>query len=404
VTARQKFRAAMSFEPGVTPKTEFGYWAGAVRRWFTEGLPKRVPVPPEVLDGDLVRGSVPFGSEGVTATRSGSAELVDCNVMPLLGLDSHLAKFPIDFSPRFPKRVLEEDERRRVFTDAYGLTVRVLKEGAATPEVLGYPIGNRAELECYLERYDGELVRKLHAEARALASGLKDRTYPIRLGGGPFGFTFFARSLMGEMGFMTALYDDPGMIHRFNGFFLDHAMQYWAGILEVVEIDCVMILEDVAYRGGPMISPQMFETFALPYTARLVDFVRQYGVECIVVDCDGRIDGLLPLWVRAGVTGIFPVEAVNDLVAVAAAFPRLQLLGGIDKRPLIRGDRQAIDGELERVRPLLERGGFLPHVDHAVPADVSWQSFRYYRERLNEIIDARAPRAAAQASPSRRKR
>jgi hypothetical protein len=407
VNAREKFRAAVSFEsPGLTMKTEFGYWAGAIRRWIGEGLPERVPLPPGALDGDLVRGSLPLGSEALgceaaTETRSGSTELVDRNVMPLLGLDSYLAKFPIDFSPRLPKRVLEEDERRRVFTDAYGLTVRVLKDGAATPEVLDYPIRNRRDLEAYLERYDAGLMRRLHAEVRALAPALQDRAYPIRLGGGPFGFTFFPRSLMGEVGYMTALYDDPGLVHRFNEFFLNHAMEYWAAILEAVEIDCVMILEDVAYRGGPMISPAMFETFALPYTARLVDFVRQCGVECIVVDCDGRIDALIPGWVRAGVTGIFPVEAVNNIVAIAEAFPRLQLLGGIDKRPLIRGDRQAIDDELQRIRPLLDRGGYVPHVDHAVPADVAWGSFCYYREQLNQIVDARAH---APASQRRRRR
>jgi uroporphyrinogen decarboxylase len=409
VNAREKFQAAMSFaSPGFTMKTEFGYWAGAIRRWLSEGLPERAALPATVLDGDLVRGSLPLGSESPgcesgTWTRTGSAELVDRNVMPLLGLDSYLAKFPIDFSPRLPKRILEEDDHRRVFTDAYGLTVMVLKDGAATPEVLDYPIGNRRDLEEYLERYDAELVRELQAEVRVLAQGLEERTYPLRLGGGPFGFTFFLRSLMGEVGYMTALYDDPGLIHRFNEFFLNHAMVYWAAILEAVDIDCVMILEDVAYRSGPMISPEMFATFALPYTRRLVDFVRQFGVECIVVDCDGRIDALIPLWVRAGVTGIFPVEAANDILAIREAFPRLQLLGGIDKRPLIRGEPRAIDDELERIRPLLDRGGYVPHVDHAVPADVSWESFVYYRERLNQIIDARCG-AGAGVKTSRRKR
>ena len=322
MTAREKFRAAMRFEPGVIPKSEFGYWAGAIRRWLSEGLPERVPLPQGVLDGDLVRGSLPLGSESVTETRSGTRELVDRNVLPLLGLDSYLAKFPIDFSPRLPKRVVEEDDHRRVFTDAYGLTVTVLKDGAATPEVRDYPIATRADLDAYLERYDAGLMRQLHAEVRALAAGLTERAYPIRLGGGPFGFTFFPRRLMGEVGYMTALYDDPGMIHRFNEFFLGYAMEYWGAILEAVQIDCVLILEDVAYRGGPMISPEMFEAFAFPYTKRLADFARQFGVDCILVDCDGRIDALIPLWVRAGVTGIFPVEAVNDIVAVREAFPR----------------------------------------------------------------------------------
>jgi uroporphyrinogen decarboxylase len=166
-------------------------------------------------------------------------------------------------------------------------------------------------------------------------------------------------------------------------------MQYWSLILERVEVDWVILLEDIAYRAGPMISPAMFETFALPYTARFVDFLRQYRVPDVMVDCGGRLDGLLPLWVKAGVTGLFPVEAVNDILAIRDAYPRLQLVGGVDKRPLISGRREPIDAELDRIAPLLERGGYIPHIDHAVPHDISWDSFRYYRERLIQIIDRR---------------
>jgi uroporphyrinogen-III decarboxylase len=390
MTARDKFLAVMAFEPGASvPKCEFGYWAGTIRRWLREGLPLREPLPPEALDGDLVRGSLPFGAGAGTTTRTGGSELVDHNVLPFLGLDSYLAKFPLDFSPRLAGSVLSEDARQKTFTDSYGLTVQVLKEHAATPRVLRYPIRSRRDLEDYLTLYDRDVAARLPAPLGLLRESLKNREYPIRLGGGPFGFTFLARSLMGEERFMTALYDEPGLVHRFNEFFLDFAMEYWAPILEATAIDCVILLEDIAYRNGPMISAEMFEAFALPYTARLVDFLRQYRVPGIVVDCDGLLGSLLPLWVRAGITGLFPLEAVNDIAAVRETFPRLQLLGGVDKRLLITGDRRAIDAELARVAPLLEGGGFIPHIDHAVPEDISWESFRYYRERLNDIIDGR---------------
>jgi hypothetical protein len=89
----------------------------------------------------------------------------------------------------------------------------------------------------------------------------------------------------------------------------------------------------------------------------LVDFVKQFGVKTIVVDCDGKIDQLIPLWVKAGVTGMFPLEAVNDVVALREAFPRLQILGAVDKRPLIEGSPAGIDTELRRIEPLLRQGG-----------------------------------------------
>jgi uroporphyrinogen decarboxylase len=257
---------------------------------------------------------VPFRSEGSIVTRTGTSELVDENVRPFFGLDSYLAKFPIDFSPRLPRRVIEEDARRRVFTDSYGATKMVTKECAATPYVLKYPLKNRRDFHEYIARYDKDFTSRLPGKLDDLAEAPKDRTYPIRLGGEPFGFTFLPRALMGEVGYMTALYDDPALIREMNEFFLGFAMEYWALIMGSIQVDCVVVLEDVAYRNGPMISPQIFEEFALPYTARLVDFVKQFGVKTIVVDCDGKIDQLIPLWVKAGVTGMFPLEAVNDVV------------------------------------------------------------------------------------------
>jgi hypothetical protein len=139
-----------------------------------------------------VRGSAPFAFTDTTS------ELVDRCVRPAPGLDSYPAKFPIDFSPRLPKRVLAEDEEQRTFADSYGLTVRLLKRRASTPQVLRYPIASRADLEAYLERYDRNYAARLPVPPESLGELLRGREYALRLGGGPFGFTFFARSLLGE--------------------------------------------------------------------------------------------------------------------------------------------------------------------------------------------------------------
>ena len=67
----------------------------------------------------------------------------------------------------------------------------------------------------------------------------------------------------------------------------------------------------------------------IPWYVRLIDFLHQMGVRNIHVDSDGYVEELLPLWVRLGVTGIFPLEvqAGNDPLRVRSRFPRLQLLG-----------------------------------------------------------------------------
>jgi uroporphyrinogen decarboxylase len=154
-----------------------------------------------------------------------------------------------------------------------------------------------------------------------------------------------------------------------------------------MEPDCVVIFEDMTYKTGSLISMEMFDLFLAPYYVRLIDFLKQYGIKNIIVDSDGLVDQLVPRWLELGVTGITPMEAVNNIVQLRREYPRMQMMGGIDKRVLIYGTKEQIDQELQKVRVLLPDGGYIPHIDHAVPMDAKWESFVYYRNRLNDIID-----------------
>ena len=60
-------------------------------------------------------------------------------------------------------------------------------------------------------------------------------------------------------------------------------------------------------------------------------------------------------------------------------------MGGIDKRILAAGP-VAIDRELDRVRPAMEKGRYIPDRDHLVPDDVSWEDYCYYAEALKKGV------------------
>jgi uroporphyrinogen-III decarboxylase len=111
---------------------------------------------------------------------------------------------------------------------------------------------------------------------------------------------------------MMSMYDDPKLIDEFNDFYMKFVMEYWDIILKNIDIDCIFILEDIAYRSGSFISKEMFERFMSPYYSQFIDFLKQHKMDNIFVDCDGLIDELIPLWIDVGVNGIFPIEAVND--------------------------------------------------------------------------------------------
>jgi uroporphyrinogen decarboxylase len=80
------------------------------------------------------------------------------------------------------------------------------------------------------------------------------------------------------------------------------------------------------------------------------------------------------------------VNAGMDIVKFRKLYPRLQIQGGIDKVQVALG-RNAIDKELDsKVPTMIRSGGYIPYFDHAVPEDVSWENFKYYRQRLQDII------------------
>ena len=76
----------------------------------------------------------------------------------------------------------------------------------------------------------------------------------------------------------------------------------------------------------------------------------------------------------------------RNIVEVRQQFPDLSIWGGIDKKALARS-KAAIDAELESKVPfMMKTGGYFPCVDHIVPPDAPWESFRYYRERLAQLV------------------
>ena len=86
----------------------------------------------------------------------------------------------------------------------------------------------------------------------------------------------------------------------------------------------------------------------------------------------------------------FEVQAGNDIVAIREQYPKMQILGGINKIKISQG-KAAIDEELESKIPfMLNKLGYIPHIDHLVHPDISWEDFCYYRKRLKEMVEADA--------------
>ena len=84
---------------------------------------------------------------------------------------------------------------------------------------------------------------------------------------------------------------------------------------------------------------------------------------------------------------MFPFETQFglDITEIRRSYPKLGMVGGINKRVLEEG-REAIDKELKKVPFLIESGRYIPGVDHGITHDVSWDNFKYFFEQLKELI------------------
>lgn len=123
-----------------------------------------------------------------------------------------------------------------------------------------------------------------------------------------------------------------------------------------------------------------------------MNFFENTELTVIELDSDGNTEALIPLLIEVGVNCHWPLEvaAGMDPVKIQKEYGRdLALMGGIDKRELAK-DKKAIEKEVrEKIVPMLEEGGYIPTVDHAVPPDVSLENFLYYLELKREIAEGK---------------
>jgi len=383
MNAREQFLRVMDFDTSVPAlKAEYGYWTTAVKRFIKEGLPVKEPLPEDLPDNGTISGAAELFPS--------SAVAVDKNLRAYFGLDPYPAKFPFDLSPLYREEVLEETAEMRVYKDTYGITKKIRKTGTATPLEISYPIKNRKDFEEYKERYSRDFSQRLPRDWKKVKKSLQDRTFPLRLGGFPYGFFGFPRHLIGTKDLYFVMYDDPGLIHDMNSFFLDFVMDYWDELLSDVKPDMVLIWEDMAGKTGSLISPGMFREFMTPYYRKIIDYFKQFRISNIFVDSDGYIEDLIPLWLETGINGLFPfeIQAGNDMLRIRSEYPDLKILGAVDKRVFMADRSEAdIDRELAKTKKLLLDGGYVPHADHHVPDDSCFKNFSYYRTQLNNIID-----------------
>ena len=352
MTHRERYLKCMRFEkPDRMMDMCSGYWWETMQEWRSQGLP------------DYVR---------------------DADVPRFFGFDEWRRRIPTGsgLQPGFKAELISDDGKFRIYYDDQRVKRKAFSGPSSTmPAFLEYPLKTREDyVRLFKPRLDPDPEPRLHRDDFSLrkeADVLNQRNYVlISLAGSATGWI---RNWMGLENYCLGFYDQPElmeeMTHDLGAVFRSVASE----IGKYTTIDLIRWWEDIAYNCGPIVPPDFFARVCGPVIRKTMDIYLSDGSAFAYVDSDGDCRSLIPTWLENGIKIINPIEVQShmDPVELRKTWPGLRMLGGFDKMVLF-GDKDDIKKELLRLKPLVDEGGYVIHVDHGVPPGISYENYRYY--------------------------
>jgi len=358
-------RDTYAITPGIRlMRQEFGYYC--LDEWKKQGMPQGVPF-------EKLFNYEPWGNHGL-------GQLGWCEAA---------------FSPAFEDKVIEDRGEYELVQDFAGRHVLFFKgrRDGFMPEYVSHPVKDMKTWEENIKwRLDPGSPQRYSDLPKRMAEAQVFAAQGRMIQQGLIGGYMYLRSLIGPADLLYAFYDMPEVIHACMAQWLKLADAVITGHQEHVTLDEIFFAEDICYKNGPLISPEMMRRFLLPYYQQVIANLKRRQLDktrhlYVQIDTDGDCRPTIPVYQEIGMDAMSPFEVASgcDVVEIGRQHPGLMIRGGIDKRVLAQG-RKAIDAMLERIIPAMRRrGGYIPCCDHGVPAEVPYADYLYYRQRCVEL-------------------
>lgn len=361
MSQRERWVRTMHFQTvDRLPYCETGYWEETLPAWHRQGLPSHVNSD-SAAHVFFACDAWPFGAAPV-------------------GIN-------VGLCPPFQKQVIQETDEYRIIVDELGVKQAVHKDGSTSiPGFLEYPIKNRKDWNEFKKRLDPDDPGRYPGDWDERIERLRRSDLPVSI---PF-YSLFGklRDWMGFEGISLALYDDPLLVEDMMEHITQLSIKTMERALTEVQVDVACGWEDMCFNHGPIISPEMFRRLLMPRYKRITSFLRVHGVDVVLIDSDGNINDIVELWLDSGVNCMFPLEVQSgsDPVTLRRRFgDRILLHGGVNKRVVAKG-KEEIKAEMKRLEPVIQEGGFVPHLDHGCPPDIPYENYRYYLELKKKVL------------------
>lgn len=378
---RERTRAILHYQDyDRLPVVHFGYWDETLDQW--------------ALEGHITAQQAADWSDG---------NAVDHAIAQQLGFDFNWANH---FSPHtglfplFEKETVEQlpDGARKVRNED-GVIVLEKDTASGIPAEIDHLLKSRADWEeHYKPRLEYQLDRitstTIHTPTESLPYDEGGQTF-LEAGEWDYPYGLFCGSLYGKIrdwvGLMGTAYiqaDDPVLFDEMIEMVGELSYRITEYTLSQFDhFDFAHFWEDICFNKGPLLNPRVFKAKVAPHYQRITALVRSHDIDIISVDCDGKIDKLVPIWFESGVNTMFPIEVGTWHASIEPwreQYGReLRGVGGMDKR-VLASDYAAIDAEIERLKPLVALGGYIPCPDHRLAPDAKWENVQYYCDRMRQ--------------------
>lgn len=352
------------------PVVHFGFWGETLQKWVDEGH----------LTTEDVKGS----GDGNDVERRLTAKLgFDFNWQTMFYTNGG----PL---PAFePKVIAEFPDGSRHVLDGDGV-VTIQSPGAGSiPAEIDHLLKDRASWEeHYKWRYQWSEKRVDLAFLDQLKTQKRDNPIGLHCGS----LMGHIRSVLGVEGLSYLYVDDEALYREIIDTVADVCFRNVELALKLgagAGFDFAHFWEDICYKNGPLVSPEVFRECVGPHYKRITDLVKRHGIDIVSLDCDGWIDSLIPIWFENGVNTMFPIE-VGTWDACIAPWRKqygkeLRGVGGMNKT-VFAHDKAAVDAEIKRLRPLIELGGYIPCPDHRIAPDAKFENVCYYTEQMRKTF------------------
>ncbi|MCE5324848.1 MAG: hypothetical protein LLG01_00380 [Planctomycetaceae bacterium] len=314
--------------------------------------------------------------------------IADLDIFKYFGFEPFFHGVPVEYGPfpHFEYKVISETDEFITAIDWRGVTTRNRRDGMSMPDWVAHPVRNWDDWNKYKAEHLQPQIDVRTASVAAWAKDAAKLDLPIQIGNPGWGVFGTARDMMGAEELLIAFYDMPDLVHDIMKTYVDLWLAMYEAAARHIQIDHIHIWEDMSGKQGSLISMKMTQEFMMPHYDRIAAFAKRRGVAIISVDSDGDVHELVPLMMQHGLNAFFPfeVQAGNDICEYRKLYPKLGILGGLDKNALSKGKKE-VHVELDRAACMLAAGGYIVGFDHLIPPDAKWENFKYMVEHLRTM-------------------